>query len=168
MSQLMIAPPPVGMLVDGPQWVLAAPFRAHVVHLMETAQVPWPVVAYQAGVPLATLHTLLFGRHGKLRTKITHYAATQLIELRTEDLAWMRNSQVSAENTGTRIRLLRSHLITWAQIADALVLSEETCQAIARGERTSCSVMVEVLAQSACAAIGLDPWDEVGDDDEAF
>ena len=144
-----------------PEWVLAAPFRAHVTHLMETAQVPWPIVAYQAGVPLATLRTLLFGRHGKARIKITHQAATQLIDVRTEDLRWMRHSQISAERTGTRIRLLRSRHMSWEQIAEFLDIDISFCQSLARNERTCCSVMVDILAQSACETIGLSRWDDI-------
>jgi len=154
MSNLMTMP--ASTMGDGPEWVLAAPFRAHVSHLMETAQVPWQLIAYQAGVPLATLRTLLFGRHGKARTKITQSAAAQLIGLGSDDLRWMRHSQTSAETTGARIRLLRSHDISWPQIAELLSLDNDTCQAIARGERTSCSVMTDILAQSACDALGLD------------
>jgi len=164
MSDLMTAPMPARSMTtwtDKPEWVLAAPFRAHVSHLMETAQVPWQVIAYRAGVPLATLRTLLFGRHGKVRTKITSGAAAQLIELGTDDLTWMRRSQTSAEKAGTRIRLLRSRQIPWEQIADLLTLDKDTCQAIARGERTSCSVMIDILTQSACDAFGLEDWDSI-------
>jgi hypothetical protein len=71
----------------------------------------------------------------------------------------MRHSQTSAATTGARIRLLRSHEISWPQIAELLTLDNDTCQAIARGERTSCSVMTDILAQSACDSFGLDPWD---------
>jgi len=144
---------------DRPNWVLAAPFRAHVSQLMEVAQVPWQVIAYRAGVPLATLRTLLFGRHGKVRTKITQESAEQLIGLGADDLAWMRMAQTSAEGAGARIRLLRSRDISWQQIAELLALDKDTCQAIARGERTSCSIMVDILTQSACDAFGLDPSD---------
>jgi len=147
--------------VSKPEWVLAAPFRAHVSQLMESAQVPWQAIAFQSGVPLATLRTLLFGRHGKVRMKINQTAAAQLIGIGADDLAWMRRSQTSAENAGTRIRLLRSHQIPWLQIAELLTIDMGTCQDIARGERTSCSVMVDILAQSACDAFGLDPWEDI-------
>ncbi len=157
---LTIAPTTAPTTTAPPDWVLAAPFRAHVTHLMAAAQVPWPVVAYQAGVPLATLRTLLFGRKGKPRQKIARQAAARLIELRPEDLAWMRLAQVGAGAAGTRIRLLRGHGLGWDRIADFLSLSRTDCQAIARGERTSCSAMVDILAQSACEDLDLHPWEE--------
>jgi len=146
--------------IDKNEWVLAAPFRAHVIHLIETAQVPWPVVAYQAGVSLGTLRTLLFGRHGKARSKIAQESASRLIELRTDDLSWMRSASVSSRNLATRIRMLRSRHVAWGRIAAFLGVSEEICQEFARGERCSCTVLVDVLAQSACELIGLSPWEE--------
>ena len=160
MTDLMTVRTPVGG--DKPEWVLAAPFRAHVSHLMEVTQVPWQVIAYRAGVPLATLRTLLFGRHGKVRTKIAQESAEHLIGLGADDFAWIRLSQTSAEKAGARIRLLRSHQVGWQQIAELLALDKDTCQAIARGERTSCSVMVDILTQSACDAFGLNLWDGAG------
>lgn len=138
--------------------VVATPFRAHVIHLMATAQVPWPLVAYQARVSPATVHTLLFGRDGRPRHKIDHQSAARLISVGTEDLEWMRIAQISAERAGARIRLLRSRQWTWADIGDYLSLDEPTCQAMARNECTSCSVMVDVLAHSACALNS--HWDE--------
>jgi len=155
MTDLMTARLPVRH-GNKPKWVLAAPFRAHVTHVMETAQVPWQVIAYQAGVPLATLRTLLFGRHGRVRAKITQQSAERLIRVGAQDLAWMRISQTSAEKTGTRIRLLRSRQISWQQIVELLDLDKDTCQAIAWGERTSCSVLVDILSQSACDTLGID------------
>ena len=156
------AHPMTSSQVDKREWVLAAPFRAHVVHLVENAQVPWPIVAYQAGVPLATLRTLLFGRGGKARTKITKQAATRLLELHVDDLSWMRISQVSSERAGARIRRLRGLHITWDHICEFLHLDQGTCQAIARGEDTWCSVMVDILAQCACEVAGFDSWDDLG------
>jgi len=149
----------------GPGWVLAAPFRAHVTHLMSSAQVPWPVVAYEAGISLATLRTLMFGRHGRLRSKIAYDAAIRLIELRPEDLRWLRVAQVNADQVGARIRVLRSAGAEWADIAKWLTIDVATCQAIARGERCSCSTMLDVLAQAACAVAGCLPWEDTDEDD---
>ena len=150
---------------DPNTWIASAPFRAHVTHLMQKAQVPWPIIAYQAGVPQSTVRTLLYGRDGKHRPKIVQSSAVRLLELRPEDLTWMRISQVSAEHTGTRIRCLRTLNVPWDNISNFLTLDEETCQALARGERTSCSVMVDILAQCACAQAGVESWDDLDEQD---
>jgi hypothetical protein len=142
---------------DNLTWVMATPFRAHVLHLMSTARVPWPIIAYQAGVPLATVHTLLYGRAGRTRPKISAEAARRLLEVRTTDLSWLRVAQVSAERAGARIRSARSHHVSWSHLADFLHLDEATCQAMARGERTSCSLMVDILAQLILFLVTLDP-----------
>ncbi|MDR0489094.1 MAG: hypothetical protein LBG99_06845 [Propionibacteriaceae bacterium] len=148
------------------QWVPAAPFRAHVSHLVTTAQIPWPVVAHKAGVSLGTLRTLLYGRNGRVRPKISIIAARSLIELRMEDLRWMRGAQMSAEKAGMRIRRLRSLGITWEKIAHYLTVDVCACQELARGERTSCSVMVDVLSQCACSEAGLPSWQDFTDGED--
>jgi len=141
-------------------WVLAGPFRAHVSHLVTTAQVPWPVVAHRAGVSLGTLRTLLFGRNGRMRPKIGTMAARRLLNLRMEDLRWMRGSQVSSERAGMRIRRLRGLNLSWEMIARYLTVDVLTCQELAHGERSSCSVMIDVLSQCACAEAGLPSWQD--------
>ncbi|MCL1923884.1 MAG: hypothetical protein FWG15_08560 [Propionibacteriaceae bacterium] len=143
-----------------PEWVSAAPFRAHVSHLIQNAEVPWPVVAYQAGVPQAALRTLMQGRQGRVRTKISQDLASRLINLRPQDLHWMRTSQVNAQRTATRIRNLRTAGKSWSDIARFLTIDVATCAAIARGERSCVSVMIEVLAHCACAQAGLPTWED--------
>ncbi len=115
------------------QWVLAAPFRAHVSHLIGNAQVPWPVVAYQAGVPRGALRTLLYGRHGKLRGKISHGVAQRLLDLRLADLSRLRATQTMAEPTSERIRLLRARGVTWERISQFSGLTPADCQRLGNG-----------------------------------
>ena len=141
-------------------WVPAAPFRAHVHRLMRQSGVPWPVVAFLAGTPLATVRTLVIGRGGKLRPRVHRHAAQQLIRLRENDLRRTRLDQVPAEPTGERIRLLRARGVSWAAIAQHLQLTQTTCQEIAQGRRTSCSVMVEILSSTACELAGILPWED--------
>ncbi len=140
------------------RWVLAAPFRAHVSHLIGNAQVPWPVVAYQAGVPLGTLRTLLFGRHGRPRGKITHEVAQRLFDLRLSDLARLRVAQTRAEPTSERIRSLRDKGATWEQIGAFSGLTPADCQSLGNGTRPYCSVATEILVHTACEEFGLTPW----------
>jgi len=101
------------------------------------------------------LHTLLFGRDGKVRPKITQDVGARLLDLHLEDLAWMRSTLISAEHAGERIRLLRSFRVPWDQIASFLDLDQASCQAIARNERTCCTVMVDTLAQAGCEWYGV-------------
>lgn len=148
------------------RWVLAAPFRAHVLHLMNTAQVPWPVVAYQAGVPQNTVRTLLFGRDGRIRTKIGIEYATRLLSLNTEDLEWMRKAQTNAQATGPRLRLLRKYHVSWEDLATFMCLDVSTCICLANDQLASCSVMVDILAQAACEAMGFTVWSPYEPDDQ--
>ncbi|MCL1907632.1 MAG: hypothetical protein FWG08_06970 [Propionibacteriaceae bacterium] len=152
--------PSTPALAPSQEWVIAAPFRAHVSHLIHNAEVPWPVIAYQAGVPQGVLRTLLFGRQGKLRPKIPQDVALRLVSLRPQDLVWMRVTQVRAERTGTRIRNLRTANKTWPDIAQFLHIDMESCRAIAHGQQSYVSVMVEVLAHCACGQVGLASWED--------
>ncbi|MDR0284757.1 MAG: hypothetical protein LBI33_07690 [Propionibacteriaceae bacterium] len=161
-TRTAVLPRAIRPSAGAPDWVLAAPFRAHVTYLMSNAHVPWPVIAHQASIPLATLRTLLFGRGGRSRAKITRDAATRLIGVGLDDLRWMLGAQVSAGPAGARIRLLRGHHAPWANLARYLGISVATCQGYARGEYTSCSVMFDILTQTACEAMDIIPWDEWG------
>ena len=136
--------------IDDDTWVIAAPFRAHVAHLMRATSLPWPVIAHQANVPLATIRTPLYGRGGRLRPKIIRSSARRLINLRAEDLTWVRVVQVSAEETGSRIRRLRAKGVNWSTLGGFLGLDVGTCQAIAQGRQQTCSAMVSILARVAC------------------
>ena len=136
--------------LDDNSWVLAAPFRAHVAHLMTTTHIPWPIIAYQANVPLATIRTLLFGRDGRARPKIIRSAARRILNLTAEDFRWVRVHQVSAAETGARIRRLRARGVGWEGLSGFLGIDVSTCQAIAHGQHEMCSVMVSALARAAC------------------
>jgi len=138
-------------------WVNAAPFRAHVVHLMNNAQVPWSVVAYEAGVPRAAVRTLLFGRNGHVRPKIAYHLGELLLALRPDDLAWLRTGQVEAARTGRHLRALRARQIGWDQISRLVQLDQPTCQAIAAGQQPYCAALTDVLAQCACEDARLVP-----------
>lgn len=142
-------------------WVNAAPFRAHVVHLMNNAQVPWPVVAYQAGVPRAAVRTLLFGRNGHIRPKIAYRVGESLLALRPDDLAWLRTGQIDATRTGRHLRALRAYRLTWTQISHLVQLDQATCQAIAAGHQPWCAALTDVLAQCACEQAGLTPDSDI-------
>ena len=135
---------------DGRSWIDAAPFRAHVLHVVESAGVPWPAFAVIGGVPLATLRTLLFGRRGRRQTRIGPQLAARLLSVDVADLAGLRTGQVAAA-ASTVIRLRR----LLAAGADPLLLAR-WCELrpvdLARlvdGEAAACSRLTAVLTLAA-------------------
>ncbi len=114
---------------------------------------------------MGTLRTLLFGRQGRLRSKISHGTARRLFEVRLDDLARLRLSQTSAQSTGERLRRLRRWGVDWAQISAFIGLDQTDCQRLASGTPACCSVMTAILVQSACEHFGLESW-ALSDDGE--
>jgi len=72
-------------------WVSAAPFRYHVQHLMASTGVPWQVIAVVADLPQQQVRSLLYGRDGRRRSRLSPYAARRLLAL---DAAQLRRLQV--------------------------------------------------------------------------
>ena len=62
-------------------WVLAAPFRAHLHHLRVSTGLPWEVLASAAGVSPALVRHLVFGNNGRFARRISPLTARRLAEL---------------------------------------------------------------------------------------
>src|SRR5665647_1129626 len=58
-------------------WVSAAPFRYPVHHLMTATGVPWQVMAVVADLPQQQVRSLLYGRDGRRRSRLSPYAAVE-------------------------------------------------------------------------------------------
>lgn len=64
--------------IDPGTWVEAAPFRAHLRHLMDATGQPWQVVAEVARISLPDAHRLLHGRRGRPVRRISPQTASRL------------------------------------------------------------------------------------------
>ncbi|MGO1972916.1 MAG: hypothetical protein ACTH2Q_08140 [Propionibacteriaceae bacterium] len=64
--------------IDPGTWVEAAPFRAHLHHLMDTTGQTWQVVAEVARISLPDAHRLLHGRRGRPVRRISPQTASRL------------------------------------------------------------------------------------------
>lgn len=67
--------------VDPGTWVEAAPFRAHLRHLIDTTGQPLPVVAEMARISLPDARRLLHGRRGRPVRRISPQTASRLFWL---------------------------------------------------------------------------------------
>ena len=62
-------------------WVLAAPFRAHLNQLRTTTGLPWEVLARAAGVSPTLVRHLVLGNNGRFARRISPLTARRLAEL---------------------------------------------------------------------------------------
>lgn len=141
-------------------WVQAAPFRAHVRHLIDAAGVPWRVIAIAARVPAATVRTLLVGRDGRLRPRISRRSAECLMTVRVDDLQAARFTPVPAARTGRMLSALHQRGLGWEEMAAMLGSDAVTLSRIACGGRRTCPALLELLAQAACGAhhVAIGQW----------
>lgn len=85
--------------IDPGSWVEAAPFRAHLRHLMEASGQPWQVVAKVARISLPDAHRLLHGRHGRPVRRISPQTASRLF--------WVDRRQLQEPGALPTTRLVR-------------------------------------------------------------
>ncbi|MBP8918224.1 MAG: hypothetical protein KBG85_00805 [Micropruina sp.] len=134
---------------EGRSWIDAAPFRAHVLHVAESAGVPWPAVAVVSGVPLASVRTLLFGRRGRRQTRIGPQAAARLLNVGVTDLAGLRNGRVPAASTATRLRRLLAAGADPLLLARWCDLRNADLARLADGDVPACSRLTAALVLAA-------------------
>lgn len=148
-------------------WVQAAPFRAHVRHLIDATGIPWRAVAIAARVPPASVRTLLAGREGRLRPRISRRTAECLMAVRVDDLREARFIPVPAARTGRMLSALRRQGLSWEELAAMLGTDAVTLARIAAGGRRTCPALLELLAEAACGAHQVTTRDEHAVDDAA-
>ena len=130
-------------------WVDAAPFRAHVRHAITVAGVPWPAFAVESGVPVPAVRTLLFGRAGRTQTRIEPRIATRLLRVDAAELAGLRRTQVSSDETAHRLRSLLVDGIDPLRLARWCALEPHELARLVDGETFRCSRLTECLSVAA-------------------
>ena len=131
-----------------PAWVQAAPFRAHVRHLIDTTGLPWPVVAAEAGAPTALVQRLVSSRRGRTLTRIPPVVARRLLDLSAGDLLSATRRTVPAGATGVRVSALLGAGHEARRVAAFCRLTEAELLALPRAVR--CSRLTEILVEAAC------------------
>lgn len=135
-------------------WVIAAPFRYHVRQLVATTGVPWPVVAFVADVPLAQVQTLLFGRGGQLRPRMSPYAARRLLRVNEPVLLALRATPAPASYVAEGIRQLLADGMAAGHLAAWLGIDAEALERLAQA-RCHVTRVTEILVTVACRRRGL-------------
>ena len=136
------------------QWVAAAPFRYHVQHLIAATGVPWQMVAIVAQLPQQQVRTLLYGRDGRRRPRLSPYAARRLLAVTPEQLLALRTQRAPASVVRDNLAALVEDGVTVEALATWLCLDAVTVAGLADGAGT-CTVVTGAMLRLACVERGL-------------
>ena len=135
-------------------WVSAAPFRYHVQHLMAATGVPWQVIAVAADLPQQQVRTLLFGRDGHRRPRLSPYAARRLLALDTAQLRRLQVRDLPAHFVRDSAHALLATGVSLSEIAQWLDLDLYSTRRLVSGVG-ECSQTMDIMVRLACVQRGL-------------
>lgn len=136
------------------QWVDAAPFRAHVRHAVSVTGVPWQALAVVAGVPLAAVRGLLFGRAGRLATRLEPRLASRLLGVDAAELTALRQLWVGATVTAEALWEVLGAGVDPLALARWCQLTPDALAGLVDGDSTRCTRLTEALAVAAERDLG--------------
>lgn len=123
-------------------WVDAAPFRAHLRHVMAVGDMSVEVVAELTGVPLRAAQHLLLGRAGRAVRRISADTGRRLLRLTSADARTARWRLVPARGTLLRLEELLAGGLTVVEIAQRTGIDHDTLRDLANGRSDACSTLV--------------------------
>lgn len=118
--------------LDG-DWIEAAPFRAHLRHLISASGVPWRVIATVADIPPSVLQRLLTGRNGRPIRRINPDLARQLLSVSVADLHESRYRPVNAAPVARKLKNLVAAGWTPSDLSSVLGLSQVDLRSVLGG-----------------------------------
>jgi hypothetical protein len=136
-------------------WVDAAPFRAHVAHLMAAAELSIGTLALLAGVQPKALARLMARRDSGLPVvgKISQEMARQLLQVRASDVRGLRCRSVAAEAVTRRLRFLRQAGWSEPRLAAAIGVDRRSLTDLLDGNAPRCTALVALRASAAVRTI---------------
>lgn len=136
-------------------WVDAAPFRAHVRHLIELTGVPWRTLAVLADVPPQSVDHLLRGRSGRPVPRLHPLIAERLFHLTDTAVADAGQRRVHATRTRALLGCLGDRGWSMGELARRTQLPVSRLTALAAGQETACSQLLAATVKAAAQAL----WD---------
>ena len=131
-------------------WVDAAPFRAHVRHLMAVADLSDAVIATLAGVTPAFVRHLLHGRGGRPMRRVSPDQARRLLRITTAEARLVARREVPSRLARPYLHQLQRAGWSSAALTDLLGLTDDTVRDLSAGRRATCSQLT-VLRLAAAA-----------------
>jgi hypothetical protein len=145
-------------------WVDAAPFRAHVIHLMAAAELTVGALALLTGVPARVIARLMAepeaGR--PVVRKISGEMARQLLQVRNSDVRALRCRFVAADAVTARLRMLRRAGWSESRLATTLRVDRTSLTALLDGSASRCTALVALRAAAAARTRGLTGCEDLG------
>ncbi len=144
----MATPDPRRNDSENHNWVLAAPFRAHVRQVQAVTTLPWAALAAHAGVSPTMVHHLVFGRRGRPVRRISRETAVRLLAVTSADLSALSGTWVATAATADRLRLLIAggcdvdSLASWCRLTPSALLALD--------DSPRCTRLTELLVYAAC------------------
>jgi hypothetical protein len=132
-------------------WMEAAPFRAHVQHLMAVADLPVSAVAVLTEVPARVLHQLVGSGGRRTSRRIHHEHATALYAVTPQTVRQLRHQRVGAAQTWSHLRRLRTEGWSDGELAQSLGLSLEELRSLVRLRTRRCTALTALLAAALIA-----------------
>lgn len=139
----------------GPDWVDAAPFRAHVRQLITDCGLTWRVIAVLAEVPSAAVRHLLHGRDGRPVNRLHPLIAERLFCLTRAVVADAARRARPAEETGRLLRALADRGWSAEELSRRTGLPAADLQQIADEDRLGCPQLTAAVVKAAAQAL----WD---------
>lgn len=128
-----------------PAWVDAAPFRAHVRHLMSVGRLDTTEVALVLGLPTRAVQHLLEGRAGRATRRISPCTARRLLLVGAVDVRGLRWSLTPADAARLALHRLRGEGWSDAGLARAIGAGLEELASLEGTERCSRLLAVRLL-----------------------
>jgi hypothetical protein len=123
-------------------WVDAAPFRAHLRHLMSIGDLSVDEVAQLTGVAPRAAHALLHGRDGRPLRRINPETARRLLQVSSADARSLGRRLVPATATVSRLHQLVSAGVSLLEVAHQTRVEAGLLLDLVQGRRSECSHLV--------------------------
>jgi hypothetical protein len=139
------------------EWVDAAPFRAHLRHLMAVSGLSSSAVAVLADISPTFANRLLHGRGGRHLRRISPVTACKLLQITPVEARGVRTCVVSATSTRQQLAMLRCRGLSAGAIAELSGLSLDTVAALLNGAAANCTRLVALRVAVALSEVQQSP-----------
>lgn len=135
------------------EWVSAAPFRAHVRHLIEEYGLAWRTIAVLAEVPTPALRDLVRGRDGRPVPRLHPLIAERLFHLTADAIEAAASRPAHAGFARSLLHVLQHRGWTITEIIERSGLPGDEVSAVAAGARIDCSQLTEATIKAVAQAL---------------